>query len=146
MFFDNCCASALHRVHQLLAPRNRYFSPGWTNKIPQFLWIASEILLQNVTPQVFNGVEVRGIELATPLPQSFLSGTKMLLAYSCVWGRLSCWNTRFQGHFLSSAYGNIISSSILMYSNWSMIPSNTIHGNFSFEKHPNTMCSLRHHF
>ena len=23
--FDNCCASALHRVNQLLAPRNRKF-------------------------------------------------------------------------------------------------------------------------
>ena len=76
----------LNQFNQLLAPRNRYFSPGWTNYIPQFLWIFGFCFrngIFNVTPQVTMGLRLG--DLATP--QSLLSGTKMLLAYSCVWGR-----------------------------------------------------------
>ena len=50
---------------------------------------------------VFNGVEGRGLSWALHYLNPFCPGTKMLVAYSRVWGSLSCWNP-FQGHFLFS--------------------------------------------
>ena len=133
----------LHPVNQDLAPRNRDFSPGWTNYIPLFLWILGFLLrncICNVTPQVFNGVEVGG--LSWPLhylnPFGLEPRCCSLTLLLCL-GSLSCWNTHFSGIY-SSAYGNIISSSTLMYSNWFMVDSIwKIGPTLQYEKHPHTM-------
>lgn len=102
MVSDNCFTSVVHGVDQLLAPVNRYCSPGQLYYVPQFLCISWFCLMNSifyVSPQVFYGIKVRG--LCWPL--HYLNSV-CLKPWFCslagVFGVIVLLKHPFQGHFL----------------------------------------------
>ena len=101
---------------------SKYSSPWLLDYFPQFLsisWFCLRNRIFDVTPQVFYQIMVQG--LAGHSINLILLVWKKHAAHLLVClGLPSCWNTHFKG-ITSSAKGNMDSSNILMYSNWSMI-------------------------
>ncbi len=104
MVSENCFTSVLHGVDQLLAPVNRYSSPGRLHYRPQFLstsWFCIRNSIFDVTPQVFYWIKVRS--LGWPLHNVNLVGLEpRYCSLTGVFGVIVLLKHPFQGHFLFS--------------------------------------------